>query len=97
MVRIDQLTGEGRAERIFVAADQAETYDEFRRRYGNRAACLPRTLYDRSTEQLIHALADALLLGRAPLLLGSTWSSFSELAQRLSARKMHVEMSGKDF
>ncbi len=97
MARIDQLTGEGRAERIFVAADQAETYDEFRRRYGNRAACLPRKLYDRSTEQLTHALADALLLGRAPLLLGSTWSSFSELAQRLSARKMHVEMSGKDF
>jgi hypothetical protein len=97
MARIDQLTSEGRAERIFLAADQPETYDEFYRRYGNRVACLPRKFYDRSTEQLIHALADALLLGRAPLLLGSTWSSFSELAQRLSAQQMHIEMSGKDF
>ena len=97
IARIDQLTSEGRAERIFLAADQPETYDEFCRRYGNRVACLPRKLYDRSSEQLIYALADALLLGQAPLLLGSTWSSFSELAQRLSARQMHVEMSGKDF
>ncbi len=97
MARIDQLTSEGRADRIFLAADQVETYDEFYRRYGNRVACLKRELYDRSTEQLIYALADALLLGRAPLLLGSTWSSFSELAQRLSAESMHIEMSGKDF
>ena len=97
MARIDQLTNEGRAERIFLAADQADTYDQFRKRYGNRVAFLPRKLYDRSTEQLTYALADALLLGRAPLLLGSTWSSFSELAQRLSTQQMHIEMSGKDF
>ncbi|MEO9874429.1 MAG: glycosyltransferase [Anderseniella sp.] len=97
IARIDQLADEGRAERIFLAADKAEAYDEFRRRYGNRVACLPRKLYDRSTEQLIYALADALLLGRAPLLLGSNWSSFTELAQRLSDQKMHVETSGRDF
>lgn len=97
MARIDQLDDEGRAQRIFLAADKAEAYDEFRQRYGNRVACLPRKLYDRSTEQLRYALADALLLGRAPLLLGSTWSSFTELAHRLSAQKMHVETSGRDF
>jgi hypothetical protein len=97
IARIDQLAGEGRAGRIFLAADQAETYDEFYGRYGDRVACLPRKLYDRSTEQLKYALADALLLGRAPFLLGSTWSSFSELAQRLSVEDMNIEMSGKDF
>ena len=97
IARIDQLDEDGRAERIFLAADQAAAYDEFRGRYGNRVACLERTLYDRSTEQLIYALADALLLGRAPLLLGSNWSSFTELAQRLSAQQMHVETSGRDF
>ncbi len=97
MARIDRLDEEGRAERIFLAADKAEAYDEFRRRYGHRVACLPRQLYDRSTEQLRYALADALLLGRAPLLLGSTWSSFTELAQRLSAQQMYVETSGRDF
>ena len=97
MARIDLLTSEGRAERIFLAADQPETYDEFCRRYGSRVAFLPRKLYDRSTEQLIYGLADAVLLGKAPLLLGSTWSSFSELAQRLSSQHKSIEMSGKDF
>ena len=95
--RIDALVAEGRADRIFLAADKPETYDEFQRAYGDRLAVLPRTLYDRSAEQLHYALADALLLGSAPLLLGSTWSSFSELAMRLSPQNMTIEMSGTDF
>jgi len=97
MKRIDALIAEGRAERIFIAADKPETYEEFRGRYGDRLAWLPRSRYDRSAEQLQYALADAILLSRAPRLLGSTWSSFSELAQRLSPEGMKVEMSGKDF
>jgi len=95
--RIDALIAEGRADRIFVAADMPETYDAFRRCYGDRLAWLPRALYDRSAEQLQYALADAMLLGRAPRLLGSTWSSFSELAVRLAPGPVAQEMSGKDF
>ncbi|MDA9020371.1 hypothetical protein N9H60_04335, partial [Flavimaricola sp.] len=95
--RIDTLTTEGRAERIFLAADKPETYDAFTQTFGDRVAYLPRDLYDRSVEQLRYALADAILLGSAPRLLGSTWSSFSELAMRLSPQKMGIEMSGKDF
>ncbi len=97
MKRIDALIDEGRAERIFLAADLPETYDRFVEVYGSRVTYLPRPVYDRSSEQLIYALADALLLGRAELLLGSTWSSFSELAMRLSPQNLKVEMSGKDF
>jgi hypothetical protein len=97
MKRIDALLAEGRADRVFLAADKPETYEEFQAVFGDRVAYLPRELYDRSAEQLRYALADALLLGSAPLLLGSTWSSFSELAMRLSPRKMAIEMSGKDF
>ncbi len=97
MKRIDALIAEGRAERVLLAADKSETYLEFQAAYGARVAYLTRDLYDRSAEQLRYALADALLLGTAPLLLGSTWSSFSELALRLSARNTQVEMSGRDF
>jgi hypothetical protein len=97
MLRLDALATEGRANTIFLAADCADTYDAFIARYGERLACLPRTLYDRSTEQLQYALADAILLGRASLLLGSTWSSFSELALRLAPGKLAHEMSGTDF
>jgi hypothetical protein len=97
MARLDALIAEGRASRVFLAADAHETYAAFAETYGGRVAFLGRARYDRSAEQLQYALADALLLGRAPRLLGSTWSSFSELAMRLSARGMQVEMSGRDF
>lgn len=95
--RIDALLESGRVDRIFLAADKPDTYDAFVNCYGSRVAFLPREVYDRSAEQLRYALADAILLGSSPLLLGSTWSSFSELAMRLSPRKMSIEMSGKDF
>ncbi len=97
MRRIDVLIGEGRAERIYLAADEGEVYREFLSRYGDRVAYLPRMVNDRSAEQLRYAIADALLLGSSPVFLGSTWSSFSELALRLSRKEMKVEMSGKDF
>ena len=88
---------QGQADRIFLAADTPEAYAEFEAAYGDRVASLPRALYDRSAAQLQYALADALLLGTAPLLLGSTWSSFSEMAMRVSSREMKIEMSGTDF
>lgn len=97
MDRIDRLEAEVGAARIFLAADTPEAYAAFAGRYGDRLAVLDRALYDRSAAQLRYALADAILLGRAPLLLGSSWSSFSELALRLAPREMTVEMSGRDF
>lgn len=97
MARLDTLIAEGRAKTIFLAADLPQTYAEFTSRFGHRIACLPRSRYDRSAEQLHYALADAILLSRAPLILGSTWSSFSELAMRLARGGIKVEMSGKDF
>lgn len=95
--RIDQLASAGRAEQIFVAADNADAYSELQSYYGDRMAFLPRECFDRSREQLQYALADTMLLGRANLLLGSNWSSFSELALRLASGRMCVEMSGTDF
>ena len=97
MARLDALVAEGAADTIFLAADLPETYDAFRDRYGARLRCLPRAVHDRSVEQLRHALADMLLLGRAERFLGSTWSSFSDMACRLAPAPLRVEMSGRDF
>jgi hypothetical protein len=97
IARLDALVAEGRAETIFLAADLPETYARFADRYGRRLAFLPRDRFDRSADQLRHALADALLLGAAELFLGSSWSSFSELAVTLSQRIARVEFSGQDF
>lgn len=95
--RVESLRADGQADRIFVAADSPEAYRAFTDTFGARVAFLERELYDRSPDQLAYALADAILLGRAPRLLGSTWSSFTELALRLAPHPPVHEMSGKDF
>ena len=94
--RLDQLIDEGLADTVFLATDTPAVYASFRDRYGDRIAYLPRPATDRSAPALVYALADMLLLSRAPHLLGSTWSSFSELAARLGD-PMLVELSGRDF
>lgn len=95
--RIDQLMKEDRQLQLFLATDLPETYQVFQQYYGDKLAFLSRTVYDRSKEQIIYALADAMLLSGCNRLLGSTWSSFSELAMRLSTSLSKIEMSGKEF
>jgi glycosyltransferase involved in cell wall biosynthesis len=97
MARIDQLIVTQPELELFVAADMQTTYQIFAEKYGDRLSYLPRTRFDRSSEQMRYALADAILLSRCNALLGSTWSSFSELAQRLSVTLNRIEMSGTDF
>jgi len=97
MARIDTLIATGEIETLFLAADTAQTYQAFQARYGPRLACLERPLYDRSREQIQYALADVLLLAECRKMLGSSWSSFSELALRLSDNFSQIEMSGQDF
>ena len=69
----------------------------FARLYGARVTWLAREVWDRSAAQMQYALADALLLARVRHLLGSNWSSFSELALRLSVKVRRYECSGIDF
>jgi hypothetical protein len=95
--RVDALLDAGDVSTLFLAADLPETYSVFEERYGDKIAFINRTVNDRSAEQLRYALADAILLSRSERLLGSTWSSFSELAMRLAVVPLTVEMSGKDF
>jgi glycosyltransferase involved in cell wall biosynthesis len=97
MARIDHLLAEQPTLALFLAADMPVTYEVFTEKYGDRLTYLPRNRFDRSSEQMRYALADAILLSRCHAMLGSTWSSFSELAQRLSVTLNRIEMSGTDF
>jgi hypothetical protein len=97
VTRLDSLLAERPQASLFVAADLPATYSALIERYGDRLRYLPRGLYDRSARQLQYALADVLLLSAAPLFLASTWSSFSDLAQRLARPGRHIERSGIDF
>jgi len=82
---------------FYLATDKQENYDVFLGQHQNEMAYLKREKYDRSKEQLYYALADAILLSRCNKLLGSNWSSFTELAMRLSPHKLSLELSGVDF
>jgi hypothetical protein len=97
IARIDALSSTRSDLKIFLAADQPATYELFCALYPQRLSFVPRPVYDRSLGQLRYALADALLLSRCNHLLGSTWSSFTELARRFSTTLERVEMSGVDF
>ena len=95
--RIDALLNDELNRKIFLATDLPENYDVFIGTYKDKLLYLPRTVYDRSKEQILYGLADAILLSQSTHLLGSTWSSFSELAIRLSTCMKKIEMSGVDF
>ena len=97
IARLDALIAEGAADTVFLAADLPETYALFADRYGDRVAWLARDRFDRSAEELRHALADVLLLAAAPHFLGSGWSSFSDLAVALAQGIRRAEFSGYDF
>lgn len=97
IARLDRLVAQESVGQLFVAADLAQTYENLQTRYGDRIDWLQRHIYDRSTYQLRFALADLILLSRAPFLLASSWSSFSDMAIRLGGPGMRVEWSGFDF
>lgn len=97
IARIDALRDQGQADTIFLASDQPEVYRQFARRYGSDLRQLKRTLFDRSSRQLQYALADMLLLTAADFFLASTWSSFSDMVQRLARHGRRFERSGIDF
>ncbi|WP_294227494.1 hypothetical protein [uncultured Shimia sp.] len=97
MDRIDQIFEQGDAQTFFVAADHPDTYASLHTRYGDRMVCLKRDLFDRSPQQLQYALADLILLTAADRFLASTYSSFSDIAQRLAPWGRPIEKSGIDF
>jgi glycosyltransferase involved in cell wall biosynthesis len=94
---IDKLLNDQPEAQIFLATDLEENYELFKEIYGEKLLYLPREVYDRSKDQLIFALADALILSKSQTLLGSTWSSFSEMAMRFAHDSQKIMMSGVDF
>lgn len=95
--RIETLLVDRPDARIFVAADLPAGYETLRSKFGHRVSALSRDCYDRSARQLQYALADLILLSRSAHFLASTWSSFSDVAQRIAPPGRPVERSGLDF
>lgn len=100
--RLDDLLADDPSISAFLAADQNETLDFFRRRYGaivsgTEIRSDQSSGKDRSRNAQKQALADLLSLSRSKRFLASPWSSFSEVALRLSDSIIAYERSGWDF
>ena len=85
---------------FFLCADDEEIYKVFEEKYkhdkhGTHINHVPKRLYDRSYEQITGAIIDVYLLSMCKKTLGSPWSSYSELVERLGQQNMSI--ASKDF
>ncbi|KAA8498988.1 hypothetical protein FVE85_6573 [Porphyridium purpureum] len=83
---------------FFLAADGADTVTYLKNALPDRVITLPRpnrSCEFRDAECVKYALADVLCLARTRALLGSNWSSFTEMALRLGHK--NARLAGVDF
>jgi hypothetical protein len=81
--------------KIYLASDSEDVYAAALRDFPNNIYYCKRDLYDRSKDQVITGLVDALILSRCKEFYGSNWSSFSELVARFGCKKNYY--AGIDF
>jgi hypothetical protein len=76
------------AQVFFVASDTQESIDALVAEFGESIVKFyARTEFDRSKEQIVASVVDLVILGSTRELLGSNWSSFTEVAARLAGVK----------
>lgn len=82
---------------VFVAADHLPTKQRILDLLGASARWLPSRPESRGAIEVQEALAEMYLVSRAPLFIGSTYSSFSEVANYLSSSGQTYERVGESF
>jgi hypothetical protein len=92
---ITKILEENPSQRFFLAADSSNVYDELIKSFGNNIDFMKRDVFDRSSKQIRYAVVDLFVLSKTRLLLGSNWSTFTELVQKLGKKKTYL--AGLDF
>jgi hypothetical protein len=83
---------------FFVAADRSEIIDHLKEAVGtSKVITQVRDVFDRSQKQMVQAVVDIKLLAMSLLLLGSQWSSFTEVAHFLQPKNGKLLLAGVDF
>lgn len=94
--KMDSLLKEGEVRRFFVASDTLGVLQKVQDIFGkDKVEFIERTCEDRSGKCEQYAMADVLVLSKTRMLLGSTWSSFTEAVMRMGGPK--ALMAGTDF
>lgn len=82
-------------QKFFLCCDNETAYSELTKILPNTFIQTDKIVFDRSKIQVQNAVVDLVLLSRTKEILGSNWSTFTEIAYRLSGKKLR--MAGKDF
>lgn len=93
---IDSILKINPDQKFFICCDSAEAYDAIdNSEYVKNIFYFKRDCYDRSVEQIKSGLIDLLLLSKTKYIMGSNWSSFTEVAHRMCGGKL--KLAGVDF
>lgn len=90
-----EMQRQSKDKMFYVAADMSGTLEVFEREFPGRIIYTPRSCDTRSKNCMQYALADVLLLAKCNNILGSYWSSYTELACRWGGGK--YRLAGVDF
>ena len=82
---------------FYLAADLQETYDYLTQKFPNNITYYKRDTFDRSKDQIKSAVVDLWLLSKCHSMLGSYWSSFTEMAKRLGVPREKIKYAGAHF
>ena len=83
------------SQKFFLCCDNETAYEELLKRLPDVFVFTKKVVFDRSVEQVQNALVDLILLSKTKEILGSNWSTFTEIANRLGGKK--IRFAGKDF
>lgn len=81
--------------KFYIATDTYMIIPLLEKRFPGRILSTKRSCDDRNSKCMIYALIDMYALSRTKQLLGSNWSSYTEMIERLSGLK--ARLAGQDF
>jgi len=93
--KISEILRDNPTQSFFLACDTQHILNRLRAKFGDHVVFIRRDCEGREVACIRYALVDILALSRTKYLLGSNWSSFTELVERLSGRI--VLRAGIDF
>jgi hypothetical protein len=88
--RMQQRVEEHPETRFFLATDDPTTELRVNERFPGRVTARPKVFARDRAEGVRDALIDLLILARCPLILGSYWSSFTEVAAELGGARLEI-------
>lgn len=99
MIEMEKYWRKNPDQKFFICADDDMIYNAIISKYPDKMSksilYVNKSTFDRSLEQLRSAVVDVFLLRKCQIVLGSPWSSFTELVARLGSS--NILTIGKDF